>query len=141
MTNGPSVPLGFSDLNQDEAMLVSIFRAWYRQEDSEEKLRDQLQKDRVSPALTALFQFFRCFVHLRLVHVNEHEVLSPTEESLLAVLSVSAEPGEAVTQRCRVQLMAAQIQPRPLSSIHRSGRDALQRKVAEGYQRFMMSPL
>ena len=96
MINDPSyIPLGFSDLTQDEILLVSLFRSWYQKEQTsdleENSLLDLIRIDRVVPILSDLCVFFRHFKHLRLVTINEQEILSLTEEDLLRVLGESME--------------------------------------------------
>ena len=149
MTNNPStrLPLGFSDLIQDEAMIVSIFRSWYQQVSNrsgfEKDIKDLLHEDKLYPVLEDLFAFFRSFTHLRLVHVNEHELLSSTEEYLIAILAGSDNYNDVdnLAQKCRIYFQTAKINLRPIHQIKRSGYDLLQIKIAQSYQRFMKSPL
>ena len=113
-------PLGFSDLTHDEAMIVCIFRGWHEHAPNRElfetRIRDRLQTSQIYAALTEIFQFFQRFTHLRLVHVHDNAVLSPTEEHLLAILGGSIDtPGlEGAALECRAKLNEVQITPRPI---------------------------
>ena len=140
-------PLGFSDLTQHEAMLVSIFRIWYCQNASKEHLensiRSSLQTDRIYCALSDLFTFFRIFVQHETVQINKFEVLSHTEERLIATLGSDQadDPANNVAQKCREKLLAIQMHPRHVNAIKRSGKDYVQAKLAQSYQKFMANPL
>ncbi|MEM9459958.1 MAG: hypothetical protein AAGF11_37630 [Myxococcota bacterium] len=141
MDHAPS-PLGFSDLTQDEALLVSIFRSWVRQAsaqaDFEQSARDLLRLDHIYPALDDLFVFFRSFCQRPEVHVNEHEVLSATEEQLLTVLGEQdARCRDTATDGCRATLRELSMKPRPTDEITRSGDDLLHAKLAQSYQTVM----
>ena len=145
------VPLGFSDLTQDERMLVCIFRSWHRHASEspssrttfETHLREMLKLDRLCSALTDLFLFFRSFNFLRAVCVNEHEVLSPSEEDLLRILGTSTDTVKAdtATHNCRMQLKAVHMLPRAIEDINRSGHDHLEAQIAKSYQAFLTFPL
>ena len=139
------VPLGFSDLNPDEVMLVSIFRTWYQQKQQQQEIENSirilLENDVIYPALTEIFNFFRRFVYLRLVHINDNELLSPTEEHLLKVLSCTKEYQSSESKLCREKLLSINIVSRPMESIDRSGVDFLNHKVAQSYLNFLNFPL
>ena len=139
-----TIPLGFSDLNQDESMLISIFRVWYTQKESQDEIEASLQmllkEDKIYPALTDVFHFFRRFTHLRLVHINDNEVLSSTEEYLLKVLGSTDQYHDSIGQRCRERLRSTMTILRPIDSIERSGYDLVQQKIAESYLKFVISP-
>ena len=139
------IPLGFSDLNQDESLLVSIFRIWYQQKNNKEAIESSisllLKEDKIHPALNAIFVFFRSFIFRRLVLINDNELLSQTEEFLLEILGGTEEYDNHESQRCRAQLLAAMTLPRPLECIERSGYDFVQYKVAQSYCKFIAFPV
>ena len=139
------VPLGFSDLNQNESLLISIFRKWYQERKHtnkvENSIKELLKKDKIYTALEEVFSFFRRFVYRRLILINDNEILSSTEEFLLEILGSSEENDNLPSQRCRVQLQNVMTLPRPIECIHRSGYDLVQYKVAQSYRKFMVSPL
>ncbi|MEM9670674.1 MAG: hypothetical protein AAF950_17290 [Pseudomonadota bacterium] len=68
----------------------------------------------------------------------ETDVLSANEERLLSVLSDKPSEGSPIDdiQSCREALEYADVTLRPVSSILRSGRDALLRKIARSYMTF-----
>ena len=137
------LPIGFSDLTEEEILIISIFRSWYEKkrpfDNIEAELLNSLRDNRIHSALSDLFLFFRSFVQLRLVHTHEQEVLSPTEEHLLAVLGRSHELSdiEPVVQRCHMSLSALNMAPRSINNINRKGCDLLQTKIAQSYRRFL----
>lgn len=139
------VPLGFSDLNQDELLLVSIFRIWYRQKQNldaiESSILLRLREDKIYPALKDVFVFFRSFIYRRLVLVHDNELLSHTEEFLLEILGGTEEYDNFESQKCREKLMAAMTLPRPMEYIERSGYDLVQYKVAQSYCKFIAFPV
>ena len=140
-----TVPLGFSDLNQDESLLISIFRKWYQERKERNKvestIKELLIKDKIYSALEDIFTFFRHFIYRRLVLINDNEILSSTEEFLLEILGSPEENHNLPSQQCRDQLQASMILPRPIECIHRSGYDFVQYKVAQSYRKFMLYPL
>lgn len=144
-TNSTYTPLGFSDLTQNEINIILLFREWYIQIQDrtsyEKKVLHILRQDKIYPCLKSLFVFFQHFIQLRLVHINQSEVLSPTEEYMLSILGLSTLMDDDVTERCRIELLSLHKQPRPISSIERSGYDYLQHKMVQSYQKFMRNPL
>ena len=140
-----TVPLGFSDLNQDESLLISIFRKWYQEKKNPNKvegiIRQLLIKDKIYSALEEIFIFFKQFIYRRLVLINDNEILSSTEEFLLEILGSPDENFDLPNQKCRNKLAEAMILPRPIECITRSGYDVLQYKVAQSYCKFMVHPL
>lgn len=139
-----TIPLGFSDLNQDESLLISIFRIWYKKKENqgaiEHSIRTLLKENKIYPFLTETFIFFRRFTYLRLVHINDNEILSPTEEYLLQTLGSNEAYHDSESEQYRSQLLATMTLLRPIEYIDRSGYDVVQHKIAQNYLRFMMPP-
>ena len=140
-----TIPLGFSDLNQDESLLIEIFRKWYQEKkhpnDVERNIKERLQKDKIYTALEEIFTFFRHFICRRLILVNNNEVLSSTEENLLEILGSLTGNHNLPNQRCRAKLRATMTLLRPIECINRSGHDFIQYKIAQSYRMFMIPPL
>ena len=136
----PSPSLGFSDLTEDECLLITLYRDWRRlgptRAIAEHKIATLLQRDRSYLALDSLFAVFKEFGR---VDAGDHDptgVLSDAEERLLDLLSDKAPPefDNDVIRRCRSELAAANIKTRPGHEIPRSGQDELMLRVTQSYQ-------
>ncbi|MEM9292254.1 MAG: hypothetical protein AAGD01_11285 [Acidobacteriota bacterium] len=140
------VPLGLSDLTQDECLIVSISRAWLRLGPTyavaEHSIARLLQTDRIYPALDALFDTFRSLTPNRPAELPaESDLLSPQEERLLDRLALAPftpeNPDEPLSREeinCRAALWLAEIELRPPDAIERSGRDQRMHRIAQSYQ-------
>ena len=143
MTNIDQFPLGFADLTQDEILLVSIFRSWFSNGPEhtlcEKDLSHLLREDRIFSVLPQIFIYFRYFKHLRIITINNNELLSLSEVDLLTFLN--SENQIPAIKQCRKKIIEHHIDIRPVSNIERSGLDYLQLRIAESYNKFMTCPL
>ncbi|MEM9072694.1 MAG: hypothetical protein AAGE52_29570 [Myxococcota bacterium] len=133
-------PLGFTDLTQDEALLITIFRGWARDAlettEFEDATRDLFQNDRIRPALDDLFQVFHNFRERRGgIEISEEGVLSAAELQLLTVLDDSEDGlADCAAHACCSRLTELAMRPRRTSTIPRSGQDDLEAKIARSYR-------
>ena len=111
--------IGFTDLTEDEALLVSMYRDWTDQRSDsdsvERELTRALSRDFIFPALGFIFSVFRKVSQEELAICGRGDVLSLQEERLLAAFSQSS--------RFPVGTV------RSVGAITRSGRDETTRKI------------
>ncbi|MEM7480028.1 MAG: hypothetical protein AAF481_02545 [Acidobacteriota bacterium] len=147
MPASQSAPLGLSDLTEDECLVVSISRAWRRlgptQAVAEHSIARLLQKDRIYPALDALFATFGPLFADEPAEADASDLLSRSEQALLDRLTAEdvhqRQPPEV--RACRAALGQARIELRPLGSIERSGYDRLMDRMSRSYQISMRRPM
>lgn len=125
-------PVGFSDLTDDEALVIALFRNWRgigpTQAIAEHTIARHFFRAQFHEVLGVLFSVFQFFGYGNGRQIADFDLLSEEEERLLDLLSDSRsgllrEP-EAIVA-CRVALKAIAMSLRPASSITRSGRDRL----------------
>ena len=113
MTERKDVSLGLSDLQEDEGLLISIYRAWQTHGPTrpvaEHHIASSLRKDRIYRALEPLFG-----------------LLSPANESLAPLFSIA--------EQCKTALAKCGVVPRPASKIASSGQDRLSEIASLSYQ-------
>lgn len=111
--------IGFTDLTEDEALLVSMYRDWTDQRSDsdgvERELTRALSRDFIFPALAFIFSVFRKVSQEELAICGRGDVLSLQEECLL----------ETFSQSSRFPVGAV----RSVGAITRSGRDEMTRKI------------
>ncbi|MEM1129698.1 MAG: hypothetical protein AAGH83_04150 [Pseudomonadota bacterium] len=123
--------LGFSDLTENEALLVSIYRDWASarsaRADAERAIFRNFAHDPLAGVLTTVFAAFRQVAPAHETWCGTGDLLSPQEERLLDALAQHipgprSQPGESegAPTPCFV---------RPSAEIDRSGRDALCHRV------------
>ncbi|MEM9784042.1 MAG: hypothetical protein AAF899_16405 [Pseudomonadota bacterium] len=124
-------PLGFSDLSEDEALVVSIYRGWVESDpcraDYERTITARLDHDPLCRDLAIVFDAFSDMDDAGSGTSSTGPVLSPVEERLLDDLSkrlpqargrAGAPAGTPTTRVIR-----------PPSAIERTGSDALLSRV------------
>ncbi|MEM6974131.1 MAG: hypothetical protein AAF577_15130 [Pseudomonadota bacterium] len=120
-------PLGFSDLTEDEALVVSIYRDWIgsgsSRADYEREIAGQLLHDPLHAHLTAVFAVFRDISKGVIGAIAPGPQLSHLEERLLDDLSQRLPTGSGVVPQVPERMI------RPSASIKRTGLDALLSKV------------
>lgn len=157
MSTAQQIPLGFSDLTQDECLLIALFRRWCSigptRAIAEHRLASLLQADDIHPALDSLFRLFgklpqgarpgstpgvpRGAPHGGTRDTDgETDLLSESEEDLLNMLSAGDHPDRdlALVRQCRHAIENSGIRLRPASAIDRSGRDEILLRAAESFQ-------
>jgi hypothetical protein len=124
-------PLGYADLEDDEALIVTLYRHWCSAGPTaaiaEHRIAVMLRHDNMHAYLDAIFGMFRHFGRNRPLDGNAHAVLHPDEEDLL----------DFAAQSLRPETNAAPADLRRIRDIPRSGQDEMERLVAQGY--FMMT--
>ncbi|MEM6797425.1 MAG: hypothetical protein AAF725_25875 [Acidobacteriota bacterium] len=142
--SGPEA-LGFSDLTEDERLVISISRDWRllgpTRAVAEHRIARLLTRDRVYPALDALFLAFApLFAEIDEPAAAElGDLLSRCEHELLDRLA-TGEAGDRELPSvcaCREALERARIRLRPSGTIERSGRDALELELSRSYFAFV----
>ena len=129
------VSLGFSDLNEDEALLVAIYRDWLRQGGEKGVVEDAvaraLSQDALREVLDAVFAAYRRNVPDDVDPSGVGPLLSRHEERLLDTLSGMARP--ACPRSDDGASPHALNAVRPAAEIRRSGQDELMHKVNMGF--------
>ncbi|MEM6619137.1 MAG: hypothetical protein AAF761_05215 [Pseudomonadota bacterium] len=135
--------LGFADLTEDESLLVSVYRAWRESGQAkvtaERAIAHALAHDSIHPALSAAFALFEAMDSRQPGLAGRSALLTLDEERLLWLLTPgrrqNAPRGKGSPRDparwCRKALDDARQNVRPLPAIARSGRDALEEKVAK----------
>lgn len=92
-SEGAMPRLGFSDLNEDEALAIGLFRDWSanfnRRSDFEKQAREVLERDPISRVISHLFTIFQEIASRELATSGAGDVLSPCEVEVLDLLSTS----------------------------------------------------
>lgn len=129
------ISLGFSDLNEDEAFLVAIYRDWARQGGEKGPIEDEiagaLSQDVLRNALNAVFAAYRQNAPDAGDSPGVGAVLSQHEERLLDALSRMARA--ACPRSEEGASLRALNAVRPADEIRRSGQDELMHKVNMGF--------
>ncbi|MEM1384182.1 MAG: hypothetical protein AAF713_08580 [Pseudomonadota bacterium] len=141
MTKDPCpIPLGFSDLTQDEQLLVAVYRDWRglgpTVSIAEHAIARTLRRDKLYQALEPLFDVFRqVAAPEQRAAPQDSDVLTETEELLLDMLSDAGAEHDfgTVTARCQAALAASGVCPRMSESIPRSGIDRALTRASGGY--------
>ena len=125
-----STPLGFSDLNDDEAFVISIFRHWQYTGSAckaeENSMMTLLKNDRLYAGLKPLLKFFETLPEQhRSRQKNDSAVLNPIEESILDEIGSVKTGQERCVKAFQRVLNATDTITRPASEIPRSGHDRL----------------
>ena len=140
MSMAERVPLGFSDLTQDECLVIALFRKWHRMGPTraiaEHRLACLLQADTIHPALDSLFRLFSAFPLASDDRDGETDLLSEGEEMLLDLLSDQEHPEKdlALVRECRRDIESSEIRLRPSSAIERTGEDRILLRTADSFQ-------
>ncbi|MEM8652943.1 MAG: hypothetical protein AAGF54_20645, partial [Pseudomonadota bacterium] len=91
MTTSNLTPLGFSDLNEDEAFVVWLFRDWQRMGNNhllvETQLRTKLINHRFFNGLQTLFCIFKCLPQHSSYQRHHSALLDASEVKLLDLIS------------------------------------------------------
>lgn len=137
------IPLGFSDLTDDEAFVVSVFRHWQSCgvtcTEAESSLSQLLKNDRLYNGLRLLFDLFGTLPdqHRRTTK-NDSAVLTSVEEALLDEIGSTDAMGKRCVEDFQQLLAEAGTTIRPALNISRSGYDCLvetiDRKAAKVYE-------
>jgi hypothetical protein len=137
------IPLGFSDLTDDEAFVVSVFRHWQSCgatcEEAESSLAELLRNDRLYNGLRLLFDLFGTLPgqHRRTMK-NDSSVLTAVEEALLEEIGSTGAMGKRCVKAFQQLLAEKGTAIRPAPKIPRSGYDCLvetiDRKAAKVYE-------
>lgn len=137
------IPLGFSDLTDDEAFVVSVFRHWQSCgvtcTEAESSLSQLLKNDRLYNGLRLLFDLFGTLPdqHRRTTK-NDSAVLTSVEEALLDEIGSTDAMGKRCVEDFQRLLAEAGTTIRPAPKIPRSGYDCLvetiDRKAAKVYE-------
>ena len=140
MTERKDVSLGLSDLQEDEGLLISIYRAWQTHGPTrpvaEHHIASSLRKDRIYGALEPLFGLFRV-IGIESDDADRSPLLSNHEKQLLDLLSPANEslaPLFSIAEQCKTALAECGVVPRPASKIASSGQDRLSEIASLSYQ-------
>lgn len=122
-------PLGFSDLEPDEALLVALFRRWRHGSPTAaiaaHALAVWLQRLGVHQYIDLLLDVFQSIGNIDGAGAErlEHPLLTPAEEALIAHMA-AVPRGPAASSPFSV---------RSLEAIPRSGHDRLEMRIAQSY--------
>lgn len=134
MENSRLASLGYADLTDDEAFIVTVFRYWQMigptHAVAERRLSMQLRRDKLNGGFLALFDIFKTVPRPHEhTEQNESGVLSAAEEALLEIIgSIDHSQPPSVSEFQRV-LHSANVRIRPSSRIPRSGHDELSEQI------------
>lgn len=124
--------LGFSDLNEDEALAIGLFRDWSlncnRQLEFEKEAREILERDPISMILVHIFAVFQEIAVHSFVASGVGDVLSPCEMDVLDLLSIKMESTSSGEYQMKDPKGAASF--RRTQEIPRSGLDDLVEAVS-----------
>ena len=143
MTVSHAMPLGLSDLTDDEYFVISVFRQWQRtcltNEIAKGHLQEALRKDRLYPALQPLFKLFASLPsEIRTGQAVESALLSAVEETLLDEIGARSEQRNPSVIDFQRVLDSTNGTVRSVSQIPRSGHDYLfeiiNRKTTDVYR-------
>ncbi|MEM9632241.1 MAG: hypothetical protein AAGA50_13000 [Pseudomonadota bacterium] len=140
MTEDIDTCLGLSDLQEDEGLLISIYRAWQThgptRSVAEHHIASSLRQDRIYGALEPLFGLFRV-IGIEAADADRSALLSSHELQLLELLSPandSLAPLFSIAEQCKAALAERGVVPRPASQITSSGHDRLTEIASLSYQ-------
>ncbi|MEM9099299.1 MAG: hypothetical protein AAGC79_12335 [Pseudomonadota bacterium] len=123
--------LGFSDLTDDEALLISLFRDWIRalgaKATFERLISARLAHDPISEMLPKAFEAFRRIAVEDADLLGIGDQLSQHEEYLLDALSETPPPSQSQRSQCPTEAPILRI--RSTGEIAGSGFDALTQKL------------
>ena len=132
--------LGFSDLTEDEALLVALYRDWIKQSENkaifERNMLHVFSCDTIHSALGNIFLIFKNITTYTLPRSGVGDLLSKHEELLLDALAVNQMKiaGDEAASNCSWPNV------RPTGEIHQSGNDFLsyrinhtQWRIAQGF--------
>jgi hypothetical protein len=125
-----STPLGFSDLTNDEAFVVSVFRHWQycapACDEADRSLINMLSGDRLYDGVQPLLDLFKALPewHRRKTR-NDSSVLTSIEEALLDEIGTVSTATNRCVKAFQQVLMESGTAIRPASEIPRSGHDQL----------------
>ena len=122
--------LGFADLNDDEALAISMYRNWLRptvpREVTERYMTVALSHDILHNVLNIIFATFRKMTPDAVGVCSNGYLLSHQEEHLIDALSQNIHVLSPASSDCQRTLLPI---IRPTAQIHRSGQDELRQKV------------
>lgn len=129
-------PIGFSDLTDNEAFILKMFRDWSCMPDEksvwEDKIAFTLRNDVLSGVLSTIFDTFRQISAGKMAPCGTDSIISPIEEQLLDVLAEKLSKLENSPTACASRDRIV----RETAGIERSGRDQLLKQVDEAYWQF-----
>lgn len=134
LSQRPQARLGFTDLEENEALLIWLCRRWYdgcaRRQEIEAEIARDMAHDAYAAVLLYLFALLAA-----LEQPDQHvdpgwPLLSAQEIRLLNLLGAAEAPTDvAELPACHGALAAAGIRIRPSRKIFASGRDALNARI------------
>ena len=120
--------LGFSDLTEDEAFVVCLYRDWHSSGETrpsfEDMIKTALSHDRLFHCIGDVFAVFQDLALDRFAICGVDDLLSPQEEQLLDALALQIGRNRSAFGDVF----------RPASTIPRSGRDVLQTKIETSHR-------
>lgn len=123
--NITSTPLGFSDLVDDEAFVITVFRRWQSQGDVRNIARS-LRNEKSNEVIPSLFDLFDTTTRRdKQAGAIDSLVLTELEEDLLTQIGSKVRAASQFLEKCRQNLEMAGMTIRPARNIPRSGHDYL----------------
>lgn len=134
--NHNDLSLGFSDLGEDEALVVWLYRSWQdhgpTRAIAEHRIAVLLRADRLHRMLGSVFEVYRALGRDPDFLASGRATLTPQELRLLRLLAAEA-PASLEASSCRAALATTGVSLRDPARIPRSGRDRLEMAVADSY--------
>lgn len=134
--------LGFSDLEDDEAFLIWMYRHWQTAaatlDEAEADLSGRLSRDRLHGCLAAVFDLFRSLGRdpgMTPMRVGA-PLLTPLEMGMLDLLTARQE-GDDVFACCARSLAGSGVVIRPPATLAASHIDRIESRIAGSYSTLM----
>ncbi|MEM8792134.1 MAG: hypothetical protein AAGE80_10985 [Pseudomonadota bacterium] len=145
-TTSEPMTIGFSDLTEDEQLIVSMFRDWTflgpTRPVVEHSLARLFKRDRIYPAIGPLMDLFEEVAATGAGAAGSGGALSKGEIALLAMLADDpggTMPSSARLLECRIALRNGAIRLRQAGEIKGSDRDRLLDRISKLYSTFARS--